>query len=491
MTIGKFLKRWANAGTKTAPSDPKQDLGWVDNEQVPFEWINWLFDKIEDKIDRIVQERVDSFFEGSTDPQLAISTGLWPDSWGVGNDVTNFIAGGSGKEYRDLEVYFTAENDPRLLAIDNAATVIEVWDPRSLTQVGTSNDLKLDLPSEGGEVWSVVSMCTDGVSAYVVFIDSNASPDVYRIQAWDLATWNVKTGWAATGSSLSGSGNGPQPLYYKHAKVIIADATYLAISQGWINITTAGAPAVQIVNRSTGFLTAGGAGDAPTGINMQAVEGICSDGQYIFFVVNDTTTSASHLCSAQIAAPTTGCGGANYPRALTTRGARLCAIGQSNRAFVSALYSLSGDLVELVKSHNYLDADLDEIIRGQTTIPGPAYVSGEVTHYDNACWGMVFDGINLWMLTNIDLPGGTGNQFALLKIDASKFSQIDRQDPEIRQLTDIATPFLITPHDRTINFGPHNDLVFDGRDLWVIVEPDSGQPESGNIYRLPLAMFRS
>ena len=155
------------------------------------------------------------------------------------------------------------------------------------------------------------------------------------------------------------------------------------------------------------------------------------------------------------------------------------------------MYSLSGDLVELVKSHNYIDADLDEFWRGQSTLPGPSYLSGEITHYDNACWGMVFDGINLWMLTNVDLPGATGNQFALLKLDASKISQIDVQNPNQRQLTDVAIPFLLIPNERTINLDPRLDLAFDGRDLWVNVEPLAGEPRSGEIHRLPLAMFRS
>jgi len=490
MTIRKILRRWANGGIKTEPGTPKQDQGWVDNEQVPYEFFNWLQDRVEEKLDRIVQERVDSFFEGSADPELAISTGLWPDSWGVGNDVTNFIAGGSAKEYRALDVYFTANKSPRLLVADNAATVIEVWDPRSLLQVGGSADLKLNLPSGGGELWSIVSMCTDGISLYVVFIDSNASPDVYRVQAWDLATWNIKAGWPATGTALPGSGNGPQLLYYKQAKIINADSNNLAISQGWINITTAGAPAIQIVSKATGALTVGGAGDAPTGVGMQAVEGICSDGQYIFFVVNDTTTTNSYLCSCQIAAPTVGSGGLSYPLALTTRGARLCSLG-STGLFTSTIYSLSGDSVELLRTHSPAEADLDRIIRGQTVRPGPAYISGEITHYDNSCWGMTFDGINLWMLTNVDLPGGTGNQFALLKVDVSRLSQVTIANPEWRQLPDIVSVFLITPHDRTINLDPHLDLVFDGRDLWVNVEPDDSQPESGNIYRLPLALFRS
>ena len=153
MTIRKFLRRWASGGILAEPSTPKQDLGWVDNEQVPFEWANWLQDRLEDKIDRIVQERIDSFFEASTDPHKAISTGLWPDSWGVGNDAANVISGGSSKAYHDLEVYFTEDGSPRLLVYDSAANVIEVWDPRSLLQVGGSADLTLDLPSGGGETW--------------------------------------------------------------------------------------------------------------------------------------------------------------------------------------------------------------------------------------------------------------------------------------------------------------------------------------------------
>ena len=77
MTIDKFDNIWANSGTTDEPSSAKKDQGFVGNDQPAMERFNWLHNMIQDKVRRLIVERMDSFYEEATDPQAMITTGLW------------------------------------------------------------------------------------------------------------------------------------------------------------------------------------------------------------------------------------------------------------------------------------------------------------------------------------------------------------------------------------------------------------------------------
>ncbi len=485
MTITKTDGVWAESGDVTpAPTDAKKAIGFLGGDQPTIETFNYLVKRLDDKVDEIIEERVNSFYEDAADPQSMISTGLWDESWGIPSDTLNMIDSGvATSEYRDLAVIFNSDNQPRLLVLDNALTKIEVWNPRTLTLVDTSDDLTDDLPASGA-VWVCESMCTDGTSVYVTLKDTNASPDTHIIQAWDIATWDVKSGWAATGTALQGTGNTSGNT--RESKVIIANATTLAVVCCYQAISADTDPAIQLFSITAGAAGLDGAGDAPTGTSATALDTICSDGTNIFFATYGTNVQS--ICSATISDPTAGCGGTNFAGGFSLGDSdKSCMIQCGPDLIVDCIYPIStvtsSDII--LRTFNDSDADLEAIEVGQnsqsTPVVGNQYLLG---HPIANC----FDGVNVWVFGYIEFGGNDG--CALIKIDTSKLANVDRTT---RQLPDIANgPFLVD----VVNFpsGASNWIYqsckFDGRDIWVNTEQRASQTNSGKIHRLPLALLR-
>jgi hypothetical protein len=416
---------------------------------------------------------------------LAISTGIWPDAWAMPQDAGNTISSGAAKKIRDLAVIFNADGNPRLLLMDETNTKIEVWDPRTLlaaTDYSTSDALTDDLPSGGGEVWECISMCTDGTNVYGTFTDTNAAPDEHRLQAWIISSWDVKTGWPATGTALAGTGNGPLTSDCRDSKVIVADSTHLAVSCGWTSVTAAGDPAIQLFLMADGSAVRDGAGDCTLGGTYYPCEDLVSDGTNIFFVAS--TGAAVILCTATISDLTAGTGGAGYPLTLTGAGetfARLCMINSDTLvSIVSGSTFAAGD--DVLQTHTSTDATLVKYVCGQDSqaVPVPG---GETLIYSD-CWSLCFDGINLWALTNSD--NGAAAQLTLVKTDVGQLNTLTT-----RQWTDIGKPYIPGDNVGSLYNGRYLKCVFDGRDIWVILDPRNTQDYSGSIYRLPLALLRS
>jgi len=481
MTIGKFLKRWANAGTKTAPSSAKQDTGWGDNEQVPYEWFNWLLDRVEAKIDKLIEERLASYYMNATSPIDMLTTGLWDDSWAQGMDTANIISSGSTKEFYDLGVYFDLDYNSYLIAFDNSLLKFEIWDPRTLGLVDTSDALTDDLPSGGGETWEAESMCVDGSHIYATFQDTNASPEVYRVQAWEIGTWNVKTGWPSTGTSLPGSGTSfGSPA--RNSKIVNADVDKLATANTWITVSASSSTAVSIINKSDGTIAGSGAGDCPTGDSAQ-IFGLVSDGTNIIF--STLGSSNAYLCSTTIADPTVGCGGTNYPRTLATSGVTNHLVNCGPEMIVGSYNDGSGSTAILLRTHSFRNATFSEVERGQNSAATPVVGDKLVL---NTPFGLIFDGINIWTLGKIN-NGSTFSQDVVVRTDLAKLSLASTN--QTNQLGDISSVFLICPRFAS-TIDARSRIVFDGRDLWITMDSDAGAPDrSGVIRRLPIGLLRS
>jgi hypothetical protein len=480
MPIEPFETPWADTGTREPLlSDAKRAAGFVGGDQPPIERFNQIEGESQDKLNEIIQERVNSHYDGSADHQFAISTGIWPDAWAMGGETANTISAGGGKAIRDLAVIFTDDGYPRLLLLDNANTKIEVWDPRALSNTDTSDALTDDLPSGGGETWECVSMATDGTSAYCTFKDTNATPDEHQIQAWDITTWNVKTGWPATGTALSGTGNGPIPANFRDSKVIIADSDNLAVSCGWVSVTAAGDAAIQLFSRDDGSAVRDGAGDCSLGGTYYPCEDLVSDGTNIFFIATNAA-NGTLLCTATIADLTTGTGGTAYPSQLSTaaaNGARLCMIG--SEVLASITVGDTGAATTVLRTHNAGDATLDDVKLGIAS--DAAATEGDELIMDDGCWSTVFDGIHLWALTDVS-DTGSGNSLRLVRTDAGKLAGVDTNIE--KQWTDIADVYYLKDNT-TSTQGDYQKIVFDGRDVWGI-----DNPAADVIYRLPLALLR-
>lgn len=482
MTIDKIDGVWAETGDKEADiTAQKKAAGWVGDDQPGIERFNYLENRQDVAINAIIEERVNTYYDGASDPKKMISTGLWDESWGVMNDPANVITGGSTKEYRDMATVFNSAGEPRLLVLDAANTAIEMWDPRSKTLLVTTDDLSLDLLVPAN-IWVPLSMCSDGVNVYVVFANHTPVNEVYRVQSWviddDDSDWSVKSGWAATGTALIGSGPGTSAVF-RVSKIIVASATKLAVGCGWNTVTAASTAAVSIMAISNGTISVSGAGDCPTSTSQRWEGGLCSDGTNVFF------STTSNLCSLQIASPTTGCGGASYP-ALFSRS--VMASAGNGGTFVSARYTETASSTDtVVMSSDSSDATLEELIRGVDTfgVVGDHYIFKDARD-------IIFDGVNMWIMASVErIPGVITD--ALIKIDASKFAQ--GSVTEFLQIGNVANAVYhissdVEPSTEYVN-NRYRRLAFDGRDIWAIIESDSGQTASGKIFRLPLATLRS
>ncbi|MCP4539021.1 MAG: hypothetical protein GY832_17945 [Chloroflexi bacterium] len=492
--INKFENVWANTGTTAEPTDEKKDEGWVGGEQMPIDYQNFVQNLVETRINELA-DRINTGNDGSTNAvtQSSIATGLWTDPWGVTSDTDNVISAGATKELVDICAFFNSDGDPRLLVLDDANSKIEVWNPRTLASVIESNALTDDLPSG---TWEAYSMCTDGTYAYCMFRDTAATPDEHHIQAWEISesdsNWAVHAGWAAvstTGTALPGNGNG-QETEMRDGQIIVASSTKLATLNHWTVVSATNSPTVSIIDITDGTIDASGAGDCGTSSSLQSCAKIASDGTNVYFVAQDIGTTNSFLCSATIADPTAGLGApASYPHNLGTdyRGGLVTACG--TRMVTAATEDETSGLSAasiVVWSHDSTDADLDYFTLGRDYQATP--LEGDNSHYDEGC-DSCFDGINVWILTVASISVTTPN-LALIGLDVSKMSYVGTGYH--RQLTDMCKgPFIIDP---SVQAPPAAErkmcMCFDGRDIWVIVDPRASQTSSGKIFRLPQARFR-
>lgn len=487
MTIDKIDGVWAESGVTTPePTDEKKAVGWVSGTSAdrPFvEYFNYLQNRVENAIDRIIEERLNTFYDGATDASKMISTGLWDDSWGCTSDAANVIAGGATKAYVDMGVYFDSNKNPHLLILDDTNKKIEVWDPRSLEHETDldSGDLTADLPSDADQEWEAISMCTDGTSVYVTFWDTHDAANTHQIQSWNISTWIVKDGWPSTGTEF-GSGEHPDgAILTKQSRVIVASENKLAAVNCGYTITADDDPIITIIDITDGTIDAVGSGDAPVD-SAEAVSCIASDGTNLFFCVKASVNF--YVCSATIADPTAGCGGANYPLSVGTK--EMMSITSCGPNLITSTFRATNDSDIIIRTHSATDADLDQITLGQNSADTPI-VADEYILQDpgNSC----FDGINLWIVGSFNISGASTG--VLIKIDVSRLMLLDVATT--RQLGDvIGGAYAISP-DVANSFGGIKDsrVIFDGRDVWCTLETRASQTLSGNIFRLPLAALRS
>lgn len=478
--IRRILDIWAETGDKDPKFEPgKHASGWVGGDKPYIEGLNYLQNRVEEKINDLAVEGVSSAYDGATAAQVQsmLMTGQWDESWGVTNDENNTISGGATKEYTDMGLWFDADGGPQLLVMDEGLTKIEVWDARLKTLTDTSHDLSTDIIAG---TWTAESMCTDGTYVYVTFYNGST---VHHLHAWKISDWSVHTGWAATGTVLPGTG----PVVGGDKKLItVANSAYLVTMNPWNSVTSASSAAISIINIATGVITASGAGDAPTADSAYTSGGICSDGTYVFF--GATGSTSQYLCSASISSPATGCGGTGYPKTLAANVEISTLVQCGPTMFVSLQYDSSGPsyLDTVLETHTASNVTGDYLTLGRNTST-PQYDGSTYVLYQ--AFSAVFDGINIWIWGCIDNLASTAKSGVLVKLDTGKLLQNDAD--ETRQLSDLADVFMLPPDvDIRVNQNA-GVVVFDGRDIWVNPEYRPSVTLSGKIHRLPLALLRS
>lgn len=485
MTINKIDYEWASTGTKTpAPSDEKIQTGWVKGERVPMEYFNWVLARLDDKVNRLIREKIDSFYTDAANPAKMLTTGIWDEDWGSSIGAQNYFdASDNTKEYIDVKVYFTSDNEPRLLVLDKGADKIDVVDPRTLTLLDTSSDLTDDL--QAGKTYYAQSMCTDGTYVYVVY--GNSTDSTVDIQCWQISDWSVRSGWAATGYALTGSVT--VSTTQRIAKVIIANDTSVAVVMDTLTTVDSTTEILSLVTRAGGGESDTGAGDCPA--SRTAMPQICSDGTYLYFLADNGSTTGN-VCSADLADLTSGCGGSNYPLAVTASSAiygSICACGDK-------IVSIWGDLAigsaeTFLRTHSSADADLDQVLAGtsiSTTVVSTTYIDMVEP------WaGMCFDGLNVWFSGVVSNHAANPGAYerTLTKVDLARLMN---QDSSVsKTIFELAKgPYYVADDIGLINTDVRwgSEIAFDGRDIWCCPEPSPSKTASGRVYRLPMALMR-
>ena len=480
--IRKLLNIWSSGGTLESPppSAAKIDLGFVGDERPYIDRFNWLQNRAEKKLNDLLVNGVSSAYDNATEAEVKamLTTGLWDESWGLSLDAHNTISGGAAKEYTDMVNTFDADGEPLLLVLDEALTKIEVWNPRTLTLSDTSHDLSGDIIAG---TWVADSMCTDGTHVFVTFWDTVSH--AHHIHAWKISDWSKHTGWPSTGTVLPGTGTLVGMGGGK--RIIIASATKIVTMNSWVTVTAASSAAISIIDIAAGTITASGAGDCPTGDSCQSSGGICSDGTNVFFAAFGNAGASHYLCSAQVAAPATGCGGTGYPDNVGSNNAIQSLVQCGPDLFVSVRLHTTPSASHIpIKTHSASNVNGDGLILGQSSAPTPTGGDKYVLYKGI---DTVFDGINFWVYGYIKNYASAYTGVAL-RISAAEMMQAMHNIE--RQLSDIADVFYVTP-DSPVVVGDVGKIVFDGRDIWVIPEYRASQTLSGQIRRLPLALIRS
>ena len=487
MTIDRLEYEWAETGTKTpAPSDEKIQEGWVGGDRPTVEYLNFLFNRVEKKINDLIEEGLNSTYLG-TDHKAMLTKklyGITSESWAFCDDTKNQIDGGD-VAFVDLEVFFD-EEEPRLMALKAAsnANTIEVYDPRTLALVESSGTLT-GLNVAGSQTWFAVDFCNDGSYAYVMFRDTQPMNDTWCIQAYSLDDWSVKSGWTATGTALTGVG--AVTVTERIAKVIIADGTRIACTCPWNDMTTVPV-AVATLLISDGSIDDEGYGDATSALGDAAKGVLASDGTNLYFGFIDTTTGQDLIASATLADLSVS-GGAGLPYA---QGAGVYGLTSILCPAPDIIIGCWASETKTITIGTSAEPIIDWVESG-TGADGETALTRQ---WPSIISDATIDGMNLWLMGSKRADDTGPDLFAgFWKIPISQFIVDESYGPPLDYnltFVDCAEVYMASPRNEcdAVNGLGNSAIAFDGRDVWMIADCRSGQTLSGLLYRLPRANTR-
>jgi len=482
-----LLDEFASSGTKTEPTESKIADGYSGGEQPAADEANWLFNVWTKKINEIAQKADPT--PATVEMSNVIQKYYPPDStWSTMDDEQNKISLSTSKGYLDFAVYLNSSGEKRIMALRSTDDrTIDIINPETMAVVDTSDEIGTELPYSVINPWCPTAFCTDGTYIYVTFFDQD-DPANYRISAYNISDWSLKSGWPAEGAELPGTGLSGYSLATDGAypgKIIFANETTLAVLCSWNAVTASNSGAVCFVsvdNTQSSF-TAGtdyGAGDAPTGDSVNGVNGITSDGTTVYYTGWGTTNN--YLCSVSIADPTSGGGGTGYP--LTYSDAVPLDLIFTGRLLVTAL-TPAGD-----------DAAL------YTCTPESAY--GAELNKDSSGRGRIlrvgqltFDGLNVWGRAR-SYGGASEYCEYLIKINVEACYDYNFGSAIVVMAGTIGdytfSKYSFTPNPDVDEADDAIEgvsrIFFDGRDMWALHSMNYESEYDGLLRRLPLAAFR-
>ena len=466
----KDIDEFASTGTKTEPSTSEKARGWVGGEQVAGDQHNWWMNEVTDKLNEIVDQGVDTTYPvTSTAPtdtaKKVVATQLWATDhtpWGIGDDTANTVDIGD-HAICAMQSYYGSGNDyATVMVLEGAsdANVIYYYDVNDLSTISNSGTLSTDNANMVAQ-----DFCTDGTHVWVLFLLT--STNIMYVNKYDIATWTKR--WTDVSSGLL-TGGSPT-----NAHIIIADDTYVAVATDDLQDPRTTCVAV---HARAGGGQAGGIGDSPgDDVNDDCTGAIASDGTNLYFGFDDASGGEDVVCSAVIS-DLSDPGLANFP----TSGAGVNGIVEiacPAPDLVVSFWSNTGTII--MRAYESSTGLCDTISDG----------GSPVRTYPLEIFDVCFDGLNFWIL-------GYNNQGdfhrALFKVPAAKLSFSANNAASTGDFDDFigtGAPFLLDAQQgNVVGTSDVGCMVFDGRDIWVAPEPDSGQTLSGEIYRLPRANNR-
>jgi hypothetical protein len=300
----------------------------------------------------------------------------------------------------------------------------------------------LDLEFSAGAMESVRSICSDGDYLYVLWRTTSNNYWVtafyMQISGDPVPVWNKDLAMDYS-------------TYEEYSKIIVANASYLAISSDNIS----GNCGVAIVPR-TGGSCVKGFGNGFSGPESASNGRIVSDGTHVFWLTRVTGSGSceAHLCSAKISDPTTSdyTGGVVYANA-------------DPRLIPSALYNYGGSSGTVIcftpRGSSYLLVKNEDETKYCMTIENHDWYA-DVQDYNivSGC-----DGYNLWLQLHQQSDVYDTARLAFAKIPLTQFVKSNTSTSQ----QDYTASMVLTNLSVGITTGDEpGRLLFDGVDMWFI-----------------------
>jgi hypothetical protein len=482
------VSTWAKLASPPTEDPPqaRKDSGWNGGEQPEAEYWNFLEEEDRDKLNEMIDDvnpntlfRPDLLPSGVDPTSTDFIRGLWPTGEsGViyGNDTTLTVDAIS--ELSDI-AYTVESGLKKIIALDRATNRIYIVDVDTMTvDRNSGTNLVAGLPSPTIGSWETNRLCTDGTHAYVTFRDFNfgtPSSTVYRLQAYSLSDWSVKSGWPSTGRALTGSGiNDSFGGHGFDNNVIFATSTKLAVVQSWNSIASNLTEAVAIIDASDGSVLTEGAGNLPVGSLSFSMGGIVSDGTHVYYSFRELSPHRAGVAKALITDLTVGGTGSwpsveDGPYAVTD----VVYDGRSvTAAFADDADTYPSGAVSIVRTIQISNGVALCTVETPNDLPG----GSDPNQLPLDAVRVVYDGTNLWVHGLQTWPGtiqGSDERNYIWKTNTINIVA-DFDIATVVEPWSQTSPKKFWNGRQTTRFllGP---MIFDGRDIWVIPQALSPQ----------------
>lgn len=379
-------------------------------------------------------------------------------SWARMQSIGNSISVGGATQLIDLCVGF--DGDQRILvALDSATCEFHKYNCDTLALIGSSGALT----GLGAGTWVPTACCSDGTNIFIMFWDSVGGS--HKVHCYLIADYSQV--WGAP-TVLAAGAVGVNPVSTdQHDRVIIANDTSIACCNSWVAAAAANSRCIEIIGRAAGGVTAFGPGDATlSATSFPCGGGLATDNTNVFYSVKDNASvNWTEVCSVSIANPLVGSGGLGWPYS-SAQTAQCRGITYDGDIIYSS-WAASANL----QMHRVSDATSGEIETLAASTGDPR--------------DLTFDGMKLWAYSrNIETAGDWGLMcWDVAGLAASTTDNTQANLSPKRFMFDLDEHPVVTTLQSS-------RIVFDGRDVWMVADRQSGQPLSGIIRRVPRAMIR-